>query len=197
MNAELLTAYSTLGTVVVIGASAIAALIQLRDMRAGNQLEAIMALEKDFREPEVQAALHYVQQQLAGKLEERTYREELSAIGYVDVAHHPELIACNWFARLGTVLKHGLIAEDTFMDLFGRLIRYYWRALKPVVALMRRSRGPGQYDEFEYLALRADAWLERHPHGLFPRGVRRATIEDPWLAIDVPPASTGSDSPEV
>lgn len=196
MNPEVLTAYSTLGTVVVIGASAIAALVQLRHMRASNQLEAILSLEKDFRSPEVQAALHYVQETLEQRLEDPEYRKDLSAIGYISVERHPELVACNWFTQMGTFLKHSLISEDTFMDLFARLIRYYWKALSPVVAVMRRSRGPGQYDEFEYLALRAIAWLDRHPQGLFPRSMERTQLEDPWLDTDVPSGPTGSDLPE-
>lgn len=184
MNAEFLTAYATLATVAVIGASAVAALIQLRHMRASNQLEAVLSLERDFRSPEVQGALIFIQEQLADRLKDPAYRAELAAIGFINVQRHPELVACNWFTQMGTVLKHGLISEDTFMDLFARLIRYYWRALSPVVAIMRRSRGPGQYDEFEYLALRANAWLEAHPQGMFPRNLERPPIEDPWLEYD-------------
>lgn len=184
MSAELLTAYATLATVIVISASALAALIQLRHMRASNELEAVLELNKDFRSSDVQNALHYVQRQLALKLEDPQYRHELAAIGYVSTEVHPELIACNWFTQIGTVLKHGLIAEDTFMDLFARLIRYYWRSLSPVVAIMRRARGAGQYDEFEYLALRASAWLERNPQGVFPKGMARAQLSDPWKEAD-------------
>jgi hypothetical protein len=184
MSAELLTAYATLGTIVVIGASAMAAIIQLRHMRASNELEAVLALQRDFQSPELQAALHYVQSHLGERLEEEAYREELAALGFVGTDRHPELIACNWFAQMGTFLKHGLISEATVMDLFARLIRYYWKALMPVVAIMRRRRGLGQYSEFEYLALRANAWLERNHHGTFPRGVSRPPLPDPWAAID-------------
>ena len=184
MTAEQITAFATLGTVIVIGASAIAALVQLRHMRASNELEAVLELHKDFRSAEVQNALHYVQQRLTAQLEDPQYRNELAAIGYVSSEAHPELTACNWFAQMGTVLKHGLIAEDTCMDLFARLIRYYWKALTPVIAIMRRARGAGQYDEFEYLALRANAWLDRHPEGVFPRGMTRAQLSDPWLEKD-------------
>jgi hypothetical protein len=195
MNAEYLTADATLATVVVIGASAIAALVQLRHMRASNQLQAVLSLESDFRSPEVQASLHYIQERLPQRLEDPHYRQELAAIGYISIERHPELVACNWFTQMGTFLKHGLISENMFMDLFARLIRYYWRALAPVVAIMRRSRGPSQYDEFEYLALRAIAWLDTHPQGEFPRGVRREQLPDPWINQDVPQGPTGSETP--
>lgn len=185
MSPELLTAIATLGTVVVIGASAIAALIQLRHMRASNELEAVLSLQRDFQSPEVQSALHYVQDQLSVHLEEERYREELAAIGFISVDRHPELIACNWFTQMGTFLKHGLITEHTLMELYARLVRYYWKELAPAIAIMRRKRGDGQYSEFEYLALRANAWLERHAQGAFPRGMVRSPLPDPWRESDL------------
>ncbi len=180
MSAESVTAFATLATVVVIGASAVAALIQLRHMRASNQLEAVLSLERDFRSQEVQAALRYVQERLPARLADPDYRDQLAAIGFINTDIHPELVACNWFNEMGTLLKHGLISEGTFMDLFARLIRYYWKALAPAVAIMRRSRGAGQYHDFEYLALRTQAWLERYPHGYFPSGTARTVLPDPW-----------------
>lgn len=187
MTGDYLTAYATLGTVAVIGASAMAALVQLRHMRGSNELEAVLALQEAFGSPEVQAALQYVQEQLPDKLDDERYRNELAAIGFIDAARHPELAACNWFTQMGTFLKHGLITEATVMDLYARLIRYYWKALSPAVAIMRRRRGDGQYSEFEYLALRANAWLERHVNGTFPRGLARPPLPDPWRELDEEP----------
>lgn len=184
MSAEIITAFATLGTVVVIGASAIAALIQLRHMRASNELEAVLALQRDFASPQVQAALEYVQQQLPQRLEEDRYRRELAAIGYISIEHHPELAACNWFTQMGTFLKHGLVSEATLMDLYARLIRYYWMALAPAVAIMRRKRGDGQYSEFEFLAIRANGWLEHHRDGVFSRSMVRPPLPDPWRELD-------------
>lgn len=180
----MLTALATLATVVVIGASAVAALIQLRHMRASNELEAVLALQHDFQAPQMQAALQYVQQHLPAKLEDDIYRHELAAIGYISIERHPELLVCNWFTQMGTFLKHGLISESTLMDLYARLVRYYWTQLSPVVAIMRRKRGEGQYSEFEYLALRANVWLAQYTHGAFPRGTVRPPLPDPWRSID-------------
>ncbi|HKU67098.1 MAG TPA: hypothetical protein VJP85_04905 [Candidatus Baltobacteraceae bacterium] len=180
----MLTALATLGTVVVIGASAIAALIQLRHMRASNELEAVLALQHDFQAPAMQAALEYVQRQLPAKLEDEHYRQELAGIGFINVERHPELMVCNWFTQMGTFLKHGLITEATLMDLYARMVRYYWTALSPMIAVMRRKRGDGQYAEFEYLALRANVWLAQYRSGVFPRGTARPPLADPWRGID-------------
>ena len=184
MSAEWLTAWATLFSAIVIGATAVSALVQLRHLRASNQLDALLSLEGDFRSEEMQSALRYVQDMLPDKLRDPSYRSELARIGFVDARQHPEVTVCNWFNEMGTLLKHHLVSEATFMDLFGRLIRYYWGALEPVVALMRRSRGDSQYHDFEYLAIRARAWSERHPRGAFPMTVKRLAPHDPWLEAD-------------
>jgi hypothetical protein len=191
MGADLIAAFAQVGTLVVIVASVGAALIQLRHIRAGNQLQAMLALEHDFRVPDLQAALTYIQEQLPRRLEEPAYREELERIGYIDPALHPELIASNWFNEMGTLVKRGLVSEDPFMDLFARLIVHCWRQVSPAIAIMRRKRGQAQYHDFEYLAMRAAAWLKENPHGTFPQGFSREPLPDRWLEIDREKAAGG------
>ncbi len=184
MSAETLSAVAALGTFLVIGASAIAALVQLRHMRAGNQLEALLMLERDFQRPELQAALRYIQERLPARLEESAYRRELERSGFIDSASHPELLVCNWFNEIGTLLKHRLVAEAPFMDLFARLIVHCWAHLASAVAIMRRTRGDSQYHDFEYLAARAALWVDRHPRGTLPRTFTRESLPDRWLEAD-------------
>ncbi len=184
MLPEWLSAIAESGTLVVILASVLAALIQLRHIRAGNQLQALLSLEHDFRAPELQSALTYIQKQLPERLEDPVYRRELETIGFVDPAAHPEMIACNWLNEMGTLVKHGLVSEATFMDLFARLIVHCWRQVAPAVAIMRRKRGEAQYHDFEYLAMRAADWLKRNPAGMFPRRFSRIPLPDPWHEVD-------------
>jgi hypothetical protein len=176
MTAEWVTALATLGTFVVIGASAVAAVRQLRHMQAANQLQGILALEEHFRDPDLQAALTYVQSTLPSKLQDPQYRGELERRGYIDSRVHPELLLCNWFNKMGLLVKHRIVSEAAFMDLFARLIVYYWDALSPAIALMRRSRGQGEYHAFEYLALRGREWLALHRDGVFPKRMVREPI---------------------
>lgn len=180
----MLGAWASVGTFVVIGASAVAALVQLRHMRAGNELDALLSLENDFRRHEFQVAIRYVQEQLPQRLADSAYRRELEAPGFVDSSAHPELVVCNWFNEIGTLLKHGLVAEAPFMDLFGRLIVHCWALVASAVAIMRRTRGAAQYHDFEYLAIRAARWLDRYPQGTFPRGIARESLPDRWHEED-------------
>lgn len=181
---EWVSALAEAGTFIVICASVVAALVQLRHIRTGNQLQALLSLEHDFRGPELQAALRYVQEQLPQRLADPAYRRQLETIGFIDPATHPEMIACNWLNEMGTLVKRGLVSEDTFMDLFARLIVHCWKQIAPAVAIMRRTRGQAQYHDFEYLASRATEWLEKNPQGMSPRTFRRLTMPDRWLDED-------------
>jgi hypothetical protein len=176
MMPEWLTAIGTLGTFFVIAASAAAAMYQLRHMRAANQLQAILALEEHFRDPSLQSALTFVQDELPRRLEDPAYRLELERRGYIDAGRHPELLLCNWFNKMGLLVKHDIVSEDAFMDLFARLIVYYWDVLSPAIALMRRTRGEGEYHDFEFLAVRGREWLAINRAGSFPKGVERSPI---------------------
>lgn len=182
--AQVASAVGQIGTFIVVGGSVIAALIQLRHMRGGNQLQALLSLEHDFRGPELQAALTYVQEHLPQRLEDPAYRRDLDRLGFIDPQVHPEMVASNWLNEMGTLVKRDLVSEGTFMDLFGRLIVHCWKHLSPAIAIMRRKRGQAQYHDFEYLAVRAEAWLQRNPQGTAPRPFARAEVADPWLAVD-------------
>ena len=192
--AQVATAVGQIGTFVVVGGSVIAALVQLRHMRGGNQLQALLSLERDFRGPDLQAALTYVQEHLPTRLEDPAYRRDLDQLGFIDPDVHPEMVACNWLNEMGTLVKRNLVSEDTFMDLFGRLIVYYWKHLSPAIAIMRRKRGQAEYHDFEYLAVRAEAWLQQNPQGTAPRPFARAEVADPWQAIDTAPSAQRKES---
>jgi hypothetical protein len=185
MSLEVLNTIGAVGTFLVIGATAIAAIVQLRHMRAANQLDAVLSLERDFRGPELQEAFRYVQRELPFKLRNPEYRAELEAIGFLDERTHLEVKACNWFNEMGTLVKNQLVTENAFMDLFSRLVINYWERLEPAIAVMRRRRGDVMYHDFEYLAIRARTWLQLHPHGTFPSGMQRTPLRDPWAGEDV------------
>lgn len=184
MGADMVAAVAQIGTLGVILGSVVAAMVQLRHMRGGNQLQALLSVEREFRAPELQAALSYAQEQLPSRLEDPVYRKQLERIGFVDPVAHPEMILCNWLNEMGTLVKRGLVSEDTFMDLFARLIVHCWRQVAPAIAIMRRTRGEGQYHDFEYLAVRAAAWLKRNPDGTFPQRFAREPLPDRWSEID-------------
>jgi hypothetical protein len=170
----------------VVAVSAAAAVRQLRHYRDANQLQAILAVVQDFKSPALQAALRFVQVDLPGRMQSPAYRADLTRVGFVDAETHPEMVACNWFNEMGTLLKNRLVDETTFLDLFHRLTTYYWNLLAPTIALLRLNRGDWQYENFEYLAVAAQRWHAAHPHGTFPRDVPRLTLPEARLDPDPP-----------
>ena len=181
---ETVNTFASVATFVVIGASAIAALVQLKHLRANNQLGALLGLEHEFHTDALQNAFRFVQSDLSRKLHDRPFREELERIGFIDSRAHPEMDVLNWFNEMGTLLKNGLVEETAFMELFGRLAVQYWEILAPAIAILRRRRGNAQFHNFEYLAIRARKWLSDHPHGDFPKGAPRIPILDEWQDED-------------
>jgi len=173
------------GTLLVFIGTAIAALAQIRHLRASNELDALLRITEQLRADGLQESFRYVQTGLDAKIADANYRRELGGVGFVDARVHPEINVCNWFNEVGTLVKNRLIDEDTFLDLFSRLVTYYWSRLAPVVALFRRQRGPSQYENFEYLAMLAARWHDRHPHGTYPANAKRLALVDPWLDADV------------
>ena len=184
MSLDLVSTLASICTVVVIGATAVAAVIQLRHMRASNQLGALLTLEREFRSEELQESFRFVQGELTYRLRDAAYRAELERIGFIDARQHLEINVLNWFNELGSLLKNGLVEETAFMDLFSRLAVQYWEILAPAIAILRRRRGPSQYHSFEYLAIRARKWLSDNPQGAFPKGMSRIPLLDEWLDED-------------
>ncbi len=171
-------------TLVIFAGTAIAALVQIRHLRTSNELDALLRITEQLRAEALQDAFDFVQSELDAKIADPAYRKDLGQRGYVDARRHPEMTVCNWFNEVGTLVKNRLIDERTFLDIFARLVRYYWGRLSPVVAVMRRERGPGQFENFEYLAMLAERWQSLHPNGAYPRNAARLTLVDAWREID-------------
>src|SRR5579872_3365375 len=156
-------------TLIILIASAIAAAISLHHSQAFNQISAVLSMERDMRTPDMQEAFRFVQSELPYQMHNEEFRAELDAIGFIDSRVHLEITACNWFNAMGTLLKHNLVEEGAWMDLFSRLVVQYWDRLSPVIAILRRHRGASQYANFEYVAILAAEWLKKNPAGVFPK----------------------------
>jgi hypothetical protein len=182
---ELLQTICGFLTLAVIATTVIPAVLQIRHLSSNNQIQSLLTLEDEFRADDMQQAFRYVQQDLAAKLDDPHYREELARLGFVDREAHPEMQVCNWFEQIGTFVKNGMVAETAFFELFGRLVDRYWDLLAPAIAIMRRRRGPQQYQNFEYLTARYRLWAAKHPEGSYPANTARLKVEDPWAGEEV------------
>lgn len=63
---------------------------------------------------------------------------------------------CGIMELFGVLVKHGLVREDVFFDLFGG-IDILWEAVAGVIPGMRQAMDPRLYENFEALYRRAKA----------------------------------------
>lgn len=178
MNWEVLSAVSTFLTLIVISATAYAAVIQLRHMRAGNTIAGFLGYMDRWATPQARQIQNHV---FSGELERRladpTYRESLVR-GQVDRLAHPEVDYLDFWESLGMLIKLGYFPEDALMESGGPVAVRAWERLMPVIAIMRRTRGPQLYDNFEYLVSRVMLWESKHPGGVFPKGTPHLQVVD-------------------
>jgi hypothetical protein len=177
MTPEELTAFASIGTFVVIAVTAIAAIVQLRHIRAANQLAGVLEYIKIWESEPMQQANKFIRDELPAKLREPSYRRELFQ-SHVNRSAHPELIAADWCEQAGSYIKYGLISPPQFLDIAGAYVERVWQDLKEVVAIRRVISGPAMYENFEYLAALQLQWDERHKRGNYPRHLPRLLTDE-------------------
>jgi hypothetical protein len=173
-DAMTLEAWSTaaaVGTFVVITASAIAALAQLRHLRTSNQLSGLMSVFGMLQDPSVRELVNFVRHDLAEQMKDEEFRASLLEIP-IDRRKHPEFYLCDMYNHIGSFVRSGLIDEPTYLQTDWFNVNLYWSLLAEVVRIARANR-PHIFENFEHLASRAQAWAEKHPQGDYPAGGRR------------------------
>ncbi|HEV2262282.1 MAG TPA: DUF4760 domain-containing protein [Candidatus Rubrimentiphilum sp.] len=182
MSAEWLTAIGTLGTFVVIAASAIAALAQIRHMRAGNQIVALNEVRETIESPSFQETVLLIRE-LPRRLSDPEVRRTLSETQFPAEYQSLRTFA-NFFEHVGTLVKNRIIDGHIAADLWGGVILRNWRELSPIITNRRIvTRQPQLWENFEYLAVLCDDFRLRHPGGAFPRGKRRMPPSQTWPEV--------------
>lgn len=171
MSLELLNTVASIATFVVIAATAVAAMVQLRHIGRNNQLASIIALRALRDSAALDESFEFVAVKLAQCMEDPEFRAQLESSRPPDRTVHKELRLCDYFEQVGGYIKLGLISGDVFLE-FGNPERY-WKLCEPALELYRRKRGPSTYENFEYLTVCSQDWDRLHPDGNYPRGMRR------------------------
>ena len=174
----------SLGTLVVLLTAAIAALVQLRHIRASNELSTFSEIFELWYSDGVQRGLAFIHRDLSSKMEDPVFRSDLDTSGPVDHGRHPELNVLDFFDNMAIYVIVGGMREDMIMQAGAQLMDSLWQSLSPTIAIMRRKRGPQMYASFEYLVQRGRIWLSRYPQGYAPPGFQRLPNPDVWRKAD-------------
>ena len=181
MSPEWLTAVGTLGTFVVIAASAIAALLQLRHMRGGNQIIALNEARETLESPHFQEAQRFVGEDLAKALRDPEERKKLLSTGVVPFEYAPLRNLANFFEHVGVLVKNRIIDRDIACNLWRGVVLRNWYAVEPVVRNLRIQRdAPALWENFEYLAVLSKRFDDAHPQGAYPQGTERMPQTELW-----------------
>src|SRR5689334_3598294 len=87
-------------TVAVLLAAALAAIVQLRHIRASNESATFSAAFALWYSPAVQEGIRFIQHELTAKMEQPEFRRELETAGAVDHTRHPELNVIDYFDNI-------------------------------------------------------------------------------------------------
>jgi Domain of unknown function (DUF4760) len=188
MSLELVNTLVTLGTFLVIAATAIAAIKQLRHARSSNHIAALNELRETIEAQDFQAAQHFVMTELSAKLRDPAFRYQFAhptartdetrpLIGKVNALG-------NFYESMGILVKTGLVDKNLVLEMWASNALNSWERLASIVAIARRRLGDGAWENFEYLTVLAQDWAQEHPKGTYPANVRRIALRDEWLETD-------------
>jgi len=196
MSLELVNTFGTLLTVAIIAATATAAMVQLRHLRAGNQINAMLSIGNQFDAKEFRDALALVQHNLDPALEDPAYREYVMARNrlmplpavpdeYREIAAAARFVG-NTYEELGILVKNGIVDRDIFLDRYSWVILIAWSATKRSLAWTRAVTGNDSiWENFEYLTVLAQDFM-RDRGSTYPKGVRRLELANPWSVPPIP-----------
>ncbi len=166
MSLEVWSTIASVGTFVVIAATAITALIQLRQIRRANQLAGLQSTLAMLQDMSIRELVNYVRQDLMERMKDAGFRASLSRVP-IDRREHPELYLCDMYNHIGSFVRNGLIDENIYLQTEWYNVNLYWGLLRDVIAQVRRDR-PFVFENFEWLAARSERWIAEHPRGDYP-----------------------------
>jgi hypothetical protein len=179
VSLEFVNAAAQLATLIVITATAIAAIVQLRHVRTGNQIALLSKLHDSLQSPDFVEARRFVSRELPAILRDPSQRALLQ-LGPPGPANlRLAIMLGNFYENIGMFVRLGIVDRETVCELWNGLIGEAWSGLAPLLALMRKE--PVHFDvweNFEYLAMLVEDWVAQHPIGTYPRGARRLTLPE-------------------
>jgi len=193
VSLEVISTSATLLTAVVIGATAVAALIQLRHLRTGNDIAAMLNYGATFRSEQFGHAQRLVVHRLGPAMNDPAFREYVASFvrdpspreveqDYEDVRLAAVQIG-NLDEELAILVKAGIVDKSLFIDRYSGVIAGMWRRLADFIAFTRAiSDDPAIWENFEYITVLAQDWNKTHP-SLYPHRVRHLEVRNRWPIV--------------
>ena len=176
MSFELINSLASVGTFAVIAASAIAAMIQLRHVRASNQIALMTKLLETLQSADFVDARRFIAYELADALQDPQTVEILRTPPFAGRMRALGILG-NFFESVGQYVRRGMLDREMLFENWGAIIVATWVQLAPALAIMRdEPSGDDIWENFEFLAVISEDWLAHHPSGNYPKGCRRMVL---------------------
>ena len=183
MSLEVLSTAASIGTFVVIAATALAAMIQLRHLRTSNQLTGLLNILGRTEDPIFAHWRDETKKVARERLADPEFRRMLEDGDY-ERRDAPWIHLYNWYDYVGSLVKQGLIPQEAILDVYSMVLLGDWNEGEGIVAITRRRSGSGTWENFEYLAWLSKKWIEYNEGSVYPRNAGRMPIADKWLDED-------------
>jgi hypothetical protein len=196
MSLELVNTLGTLITVAIVAATAIAAMVQLRHLRAGNQINAMLSISEELSSQSLRDAEYLIRLKLDSAMRDPQYRDyEIAYLrnqgpsqtnpDFLEL-HRARRLFGNAWEELGILVKCGIVDKAIFLDRYSWVILRAWKQMENVTALVRDAAGTNSlWENFEYLAVLSEDW-QRENSSSYPSGVRRMQLTNPWPVPPMP-----------
>lgn len=176
MVAEQISAWASVGTLVVITVTALAAFVQLRHMSVLNGLTVLSDFSKEYERVEgpAVAALPLIDAQLKD-LDARLALAKGTAPDWA----RPVMPLVRLFEILGNYTNRKIVPHDLVTDMWAPVILRWWYDLEPLIAILRRAHGTTLLENWEAIVVRSRDTIDTH-RSAYPKGLRRLSVVDPW-----------------
>lgn len=200
MSLELLNTLGTLTTAAIIAATAIAALVQLRHLRAGNLITALLTIENEMDNKDFRDAESLVRDQLPGLLQQHDFCKycfEYTRRAHVTEAddryakvYRAAVLIANTFENLGALVKRGIFDRNLFLDIYCDIVVGFWNDLEGFTAIRRAAAGFNViYENFEYIAVISRRYVDAHASA-YPKNMERLNVRLPDAASELASTAT-------
>jgi len=178
---ELINTLASVATTVIIAATAVAALIQLRHLRAQNQISGQLALRQVLLDRAFLEAVGRARQEVPKLRKEPAFRKYVADyhLGMAedheryDSLYEEALTVGRNLENIGNMIRNGLTDGRIFLEQYVDLVIIAWDATEPLLRIRRAAtHNDTPWEDFEYLTVLARRWNAENGSA-YPAGVER------------------------
>jgi hypothetical protein len=168
MSLELLNTLASVTTMLVIGTASIAALIQLRHLRAGNQIQGQLAIRQVLLDAQFRESLRRLRRDFPSLIAEPSFRTFLATgtargtdvpADYVELREAALGVGQN-LENIGNMIRNGLTDRRIFLEQYGPIVVDAWAVLEPHARIQREAaHSDAPWEDFEYLTVLSRQWM--------------------------------------